>query len=84
MPLATISTRSNRFLFIRDDSGSPCKDQLRHISMLSPLDRLVFQEQVPAGEVIFRIEGDVTPTSQQDEEAPFPYRMKTHSKSFSK
>ncbi len=40
-----------------------------HISGLGQLARLDFEHFNVAGEVIFKVEGDATPTAQQDEEA---------------
>jgi len=61
--------RSNRNLFIPRDSGSPHDGLMAHLSGLGKLARLDFERCAVAGEVIFAIEGDTLPISQQDEEA---------------
>jgi hypothetical protein len=66
---ATTSTRSNRYIFVSDDKGSPNNDLLKHISKLGSIARLDFERCSVAGEVIYTIEGDAPPISQQDEEA---------------
>jgi hypothetical protein len=66
---ATTSTRSNRSIFVPRDTGSPGDGLLKHISNLDSIARLDFERCSVAGEVIYAIEGDAMPTSQQDEEA---------------
>jgi hypothetical protein len=61
--------RSNHEIFIPHNSGSPQTDLERHASTLGHIARLDFERHQIAGEVIYTIEGDATPTSQQDEEA---------------
>src|SRR5215468_6408873 len=60
--------RSNHSIFFEQSFGSPLNDKMRHISGLG-LSRLDFERCAAAGEVLYTIEGDLTPTSQQDEEA---------------
>ncbi|MCI0664814.1 MAG: hypothetical protein L0220_27440, partial [Acidobacteria bacterium] len=60
--------RSNQDIFIPYNSGSPQADLERHTSGLG-LTRLDFERGAIAGDVIYTIESDSTPTSQQDEEA---------------
>ncbi|MCI0660380.1 MAG: hypothetical protein L0220_04835, partial [Acidobacteria bacterium] len=60
--------RSNHNIFFPQSVGSPFNDMTKHISGLG-LRRLDFERCAVAGEVIYTVEGDVTPTSQQDEEA---------------
>jgi hypothetical protein len=60
--------RSNHSLFLPQNYGSPFNDTAEHISSLG-LGRLDFERGAVAGEVIYTIEGDLTPTSQQVEEA---------------
>src|SRR5262245_35559316 len=60
--------RSNHDIFIPYNSGSPQADLERHTSGLG-LTRLDFERGAVAGDVIYTIESDSTPTSQQDEEA---------------
>ncbi len=60
--------RSNHSIFFPRSYGSPFNDITRHISGLG-LRRLDFERYAVAGEVIYSVEGDSTPTSQQDEEA---------------
>src|SRR5215510_5222930 len=60
--------RSNHSIFFPQSYGSPFNDITRHISGLG-LRRLDFERCAVAGEVLFTVEGDLTPTSQQDEEA---------------
>ena len=60
--------RSNQSIFFPQSYGSPFNDVTRHISGLG-LRRLDFERCAVAGEVLYTIEGDLTPTSQQDEEA---------------
>ena len=61
--------RSNHEIFIPYNSGSPQADLERHTSSLGPIARLDFERHQIAGEVIYAIEGDSMPTSQQDEES---------------
>jgi hypothetical protein len=61
--------RSNRHIFIPQDSGSPKDGLFTHISGLGHLARLDFERFNVAGDVIFKVEGDAFPTSQEDEEA---------------
>src|SRR5215813_12861673 len=60
--------RSNRSIFFPQNYGSPFNDTAEHISGLG-LARIDFERCAVAGEVIYSVEGDSTPTSQQDEEA---------------
>jgi hypothetical protein len=60
--------RSNHSLFLPQNYGSPFNDTAEHISELG-LGRLDFERGAVAGEVIYTVEGDLTPTSQQEEEA---------------
>src|SRR5215470_19272649 len=60
--------RSNHSLFLPQNYGSPFNDTAAHISSLG-LARIDFERCAVAGEVIYSVEGDLTPTSQQDEEA---------------
>jgi len=60
--------RSNHSIFLVENYGSPVHNTLEHISALG-LRRLDFERCAVAGEVIYSIEGDSTPVSQQDEEA---------------
>jgi hypothetical protein len=60
--------RSNHSLFLPQNYGSPFNDTAEHISELG-LGRLDFERGAVAGEVIYTIEGDLTPKSQQEEEA---------------
>src|SRR5262245_31860016 len=60
--------RSNHSIFFPQSYGSPCNDITKHISSLG-LRRLDFERYAVAGEVLYIIDGDSTPTSQQDEEA---------------
>lgn len=72
-------TRSNRHIFIPQDSGSPKDGLFTHITGLGQLARLDFERFNIAGEVIFKVEGDAFPTSQEDEEArigSLPYAIK--------
>jgi len=67
---STIYTnRSNRNIFIPRDTGSPHDGLMAHISGLGQMARLDFERCAVAGEVIYAIEGDALPVSQQDEEA---------------
>jgi hypothetical protein len=69
MLTATTSTRSNRSIFVPRDTGSPNDGLLKHISTLGSIARLDFERCSVASDVIYAIEGDAMPTSQQDEEA---------------
>jgi hypothetical protein len=60
--------RSNHSIFLTPNYGSPFNDTAEHISGLG-LARLDFERCAVAGEVIYSVEGDLTPTSQQDEES---------------
>ena len=60
--------RSNHSIFLPKNCGSPFNDTAEHISGLG-LARIDFERCAVAGEVIYSVEGDSTPTSQQDEEA---------------
>jgi hypothetical protein len=60
--------RSNHSIFLPQNYGSPFNDTAEHISGLG-MGRLDFERGAVAGEVIYTIEGDLTPTSQQEEEA---------------
>jgi hypothetical protein len=60
---------SNRNIFIPRDTGSPHDSLMDHISSLGQVARLYFERCSIAGEVIYTVEGDSTPVSQQDEEA---------------
>ena len=60
--------RSNHSIFLPQNYGSPFNDMSEHIASLG-LARLDFERRQVAGEVIYSVEGDSTPTSQQDEEA---------------
>src|SRR5262247_4223794 len=60
--------RSNQSIFFPQSYGSPFNDITRHVSGLG-LRRLDFERCAVAGEVLYTVEGDSTPTSQQDEEA---------------
>jgi hypothetical protein len=60
--------RSNHSIFFPQSYGSPLNDITKHISDLG-LRRLDFERCAVAGEVLYTVEGDSTPTSQQDEEA---------------
>jgi len=67
--MQTTNIRSNRHIFIPQDSGSPKDGLFTHISGLGQLARLDFERFNLAGDVIFKVEGDAFPTSQEDEEA---------------
>jgi plasmid stabilization system protein ParE len=69
MSYADTSTHSNRNIFIPRDTGSPHDSLMNHISGLGQLARLDFERYAVAGEVIYAIESDSFPVSQQDEEA---------------
>jgi len=60
--------RSNHSIFLPQNFGSPFNDMSEHIAGLG-LARLDFERGAVAGEVIYTVEGDLTSTSQQDEEA---------------
>jgi hypothetical protein len=60
--------RSNHNIFLPQNYGSPFNDTAEHITSLG-LARIDFERCAAAGEVIYSVEGDSTPTSQQDEEA---------------
>jgi hypothetical protein len=60
--------RSNHSIFLPQNYGSPFNDTAEHISGLG-LARIDFERRQVAGEVIYSVEGDSTPTSQQDEES---------------
>jgi hypothetical protein len=60
--------RSNHSIFFPQSYGSPCNDITKHISGLG-LRRLDYERYAVAGEVLYTVDGDSTPTSQQDEEA---------------
>ena len=60
--------RSNHSIFLPQNFGSPFNDTAEHISGLG-LARIDFERCAVAGEVIYSVEGDSTPTSQQDEES---------------
>jgi hypothetical protein len=69
MPRRTENTRrSNHSVFLPQNFGSPFNDMSEHIAGLG-LARLDFERGAVAGEVIYTVEGDLTPTSQQEEEA---------------
>ena len=63
------NSRTNRHIFIPQDSGSPKNGLLTHISGIGRIARLDFERYDVAGEVIFKVDGDAFPTSQEDEEA---------------
>ncbi|HKQ93498.1 MAG TPA: hypothetical protein VJZ77_22755 [Blastocatellia bacterium] len=60
--------RSNHSIFLPQNFGSPFNDMAEHIAGLG-LARIDFERCAVAGEVIYSVEGDSTPTSQQDEES---------------
>jgi hypothetical protein len=60
--------RSNHSIFFPQSYGSPFNDVTKHVSGLG-LRRLDFDRCAVAGEVLYAVEGDLTPISQQDEEA---------------
>jgi hypothetical protein len=62
------SRRSNHSIFLPQNYGSPINDTAAHISGLG-LARIDFERCAVAGDVIYSVEGDLIPTSQQDEEA---------------
>ena len=60
--------RSNHSIFLSQNFGAPFNDMSEHIAGLG-LARLDFEGGAVAGEMIYSVEGDLTPTSQQEEEA---------------
>ena len=60
--------RSNHSIFLPQNYGSPFNDTAEHISGVG-LARIDFERCAVAGEVIYSVEGDSIPTSQQDEES---------------
>src|SRR5499427_8986876 len=60
--------RSNHSIFLQQNFGSPFNDTAEHITGLG-LARIDFERGAVAGEVIYSVEGDSIPTSQQDEES---------------
>ena len=60
--------RSNHSIFLLQNFDSPFNDMAEHIAGLG-LARLDFERGAVAGEVIYTIEGDSMPTSQQEEES---------------
>ena len=60
--------RSNHSIFLPQNFGSPFNDTAEHITGLG-LARIDFERCAVAGEVIYSVEGDSIPTSQQDEES---------------
>jgi hypothetical protein len=60
--------RSNHSIFLPQTYGSPFNDTAEHISGLG-LAQIDFERCAVAGEVVYSVEGDSTPTSLQDEEA---------------
>src|SRR5262244_4643309 len=60
--------RSNHSIFLPQNYGSPFNDTAEHITGLG-LARIDFERCAVAGEVIYSVEGDSIPTSQQDEES---------------
>ncbi|MCI0338616.1 MAG: hypothetical protein L0226_13650 [Acidobacteria bacterium] len=69
MLFTNTSTNSNRSIFIPRDTGSPHDGMMKHISGLGQIARLDFERCAVAGEVIYAVESDSQPVSQQDEEA---------------
>lgn len=63
------SIRSNRAIFLHQDTGSPQHGLMNHISALGPIGRLDFERCAFAGDTIFAIQSDAAPESQQEEEA---------------
>jgi len=63
------NTHTNHSIFIPFDTGSPRDGVMQHISRLGQLARLDFERCSVAGEIIFAVEADAVPVSQQDEEA---------------
>ena len=68
MSRRTETRRSNHSIFLPQNFGSPFNDMSEHIAGLG-LARLDFERGAVAGEVIYTVEGDLTPASQQEEEA---------------
>jgi hypothetical protein len=66
---ATGSPGSNQSIFAHHDYGSPNDGVLTHISSLCRLHRLDYGEFGRAGEIIYRVVGDSSPTSQEEENA---------------
>jgi hypothetical protein len=64
-----VKFRTNRSIFVPLDSASPKDGMFEHITGLGKIARLDFEHFNVAGEVIFKVEGDTVPTTQQDEEA---------------
>ncbi len=60
--------RSNHSIFLPQNFGSPFNDTAEHLAGLR-LARFDFERGAVAGEIIYSVEGDSTPISQQDEEA---------------
>jgi len=60
--------RSNHSIFLPQNFGSPFNDTAEHLAGLG-LARLDFERGAVAGEIIYSVEGDSAPISQQDEEA---------------
>jgi hypothetical protein len=60
--------RSNHSIFLPQIFGSPFNDMAERVSGLG-LERIDFERCAVAGEVIYSVVGDSTPTSQQDEES---------------
>jgi hypothetical protein len=60
--------RSNHSVFLPQNFGSPFNDTAEHITGLG-LARIDFERCAVAGEVIYSVDGDSSPTSRQDEEA---------------
>src|SRR5215471_11757129 len=67
-PRTDNTRRSNHSIFLPQNFGSPFNDTAEHISGLG-LARIDFERCAVAGEVIYTVEDDSTPTSQQEEEA---------------
>ncbi len=67
--MQTAISRSNRSIFIPENSASPKDGLFVHISTLGQLARIDFEHFNVAGDVIFKVEGDAMPVAQQDEEA---------------
>jgi hypothetical protein len=64
-----VKSHTNHSIFVPFDYASPKDGLFRHISGLGQLARLDFEHFNVIGEVIFKVEGDAVPNSQQDEEA---------------
>jgi hypothetical protein len=60
---------SNVDTFLVFTTGSPFHDVSEHVRLIGKLRRIDFETYGVAGEVVYRVEGDSVPTSQQDEEA---------------